>query len=103
MTDDFVEARDAEFDSLVQESAKLLAQAEARHASILAESRRRKCFRRSGFRSPATWVANLTGVSKAQAGSRVKRATFLTDVIPRSSTLFLRGRFLANTSPRSAP
>ncbi len=81
-TNGFEDARDIEFDSMVKESSRQLAVAEAKHVAVLAEAQRRRAFRRSGFRSAATWVSNLTGLSKGQCGGQLKRAQFLANTVP---------------------
>lgn len=78
----FEDAREIEFDSMIEESSRMLAVAEAKHVAVLAEAQRRRVFRRAGFRSAATWASNLTGLSKGQCGSQLKRAQFLANTVP---------------------
>ena len=87
----FAEAEDQEFDALVKESQRLLAQATAKHFAVLAEAKKRRSHASRGYRSQATWVSSLIRLSKSQCGGRVARAEFLTGRLPEIFGALLAG------------
>lgn len=95
VNEDFSEAEDHEFDALVRESQRLLAQATAKHLAVLAEAKKRRSHAVRGFRSQATWMSYLTKLSKDRCGGRVARAEFLTDRLPDIFRALLAGEITA--------